>query len=281
MKTSTIFAALTLALISLAPHQAQAQSLEYNDGPSAKIDVAALNTIQDYAKDANADIIRLLNSVSQSTDSVEIKARLVKGIERIIGSSKDSRSVLLLTQSLQSAMTLVKLIDQQSIQRGIEHTPEGTVDQQIRIMKQSLVFAKDYFESDYSFINGVLEKNEAKTNPKFVEFGVKLNKFLIKMSDGVLNARSSYGMIRWSLAVLANYIKQDKQIGIAFASTRYNMAKELTAKDLNGAPIYPDLVNGEMAPSDVQCLAKIRSLKLLAQQSMNEIETAMTALKKK
>jgi hypothetical protein len=275
MKTLTF----TLGLLVLTSTQfAGAQvnsSLEYTDGPSAKLDLASLGDIKEYAKNANTDIIRLLTAASQLSDSVEIKNKLYSGISKIIADSKDSRSVLLLTHSLQAGMTLVKLIDQQSIQRGIQFTPQGTVDQQVRIMKQSLNFAKEYFESDFAFINGVLAKNEAKTNPKFVEFGLKMNTFLIKMSDGVLNARSNYGMIRWSLAVLANYIKNDKEKGIAYASTRYNIAKTLTEKDMSGQPVYPDLVNGEAAPSDVDCIAKVRALKLLSKQSIEEINAVV------
>jgi hypothetical protein len=264
---------LTILLSNVASAQTYPNStLEYDGGPSAKLDIGALQDIKSYAVNANSDIIRLLNATAQMSESIEIKNKLYNGINNIIANSKDSRSVLLLTQSLQAGMTVVKLIDQQSIQRGLQFTPQGTVDQEIRIMKQSLTFAKEYYESDFSFINGVLAKNESKTNPKFVEFGIRLNSFLIKMSDGVLNARASYGMIRWSLAVLANYIKNDKSIGIAYASTRYNIAKVLTETDLStGRSVFPDLVNGEMAPSDFDCLSKIRNLKQLSKQSAEEM----------
>ena len=92
-------------------------------------------------------------------------------MSNIISSSKDSRSVLLLTQSLQAGLTVVKLIDQQSVQRGLEFTPQGTVDQKVRIMKQSLSFAREYYESDFSFINGVLAKNETKSNVRNAKAG--------------------------------------------------------------------------------------------------------------
>ncbi len=287
LNTKTILAGMVLGFATLtAPQMASAQvtpnpSLELPDGPSGKLDLGVLQDIKSYAINANSDITRLLNAVAQMNDSVEIKNKLFNGINNIISNTKGSRSTLLLTQSLQAGITLVKLIDQQSIQRGLQFTPQGTVDQEVRIMRQSLNFAKEYYESDFAFINGVLAKNEVKTNPKFVEFGMKLNSFIIKMSDGVLNARASYGMIRWSLALLANYIKNDKEIGIAYASTRYNIATTLTEKDLaTGKSIYPDLVNGEMAPSDVECVIKIRNLKLLAMQSMDEMKKAKAELDK-
>jgi len=247
-------------------------SLEYTDGPSAKITLEELKGIKKYATNANADISRLLITIGHLDDSVEIKQKLMGSIEALIKDSTDQRSVLLLTHSLQAGMTIVKLIEKNTVKAGIDQTPQGTVDQEIRILKQSLIFAQFYYESDFNFINGVLAKNEAKINPKFVEFGVKLSKFLMRMSDGVLNVRSSYGIARWSLGVLANYIKNDKEVGIIYASTLTNLVKELSTRELyDNSPVYPDLVNGETAPSDIDCLLKIQSLKLLAEQSFAEI----------
>jgi len=289
MKTISNFLILgTLALV--APKFVQAQtlpnsSIEYADGPSGKLDLGEIKDIKSYAFNANTSIKRLLNTVEHMSDSEEIKKILIRGIDGkdgILASSTDKRSVLLLTNSLQSGMTLVKMIDLNTIKRGIAYTPQGTVDQQNRIMKQSLIFARDYYQSDFEFINGVLAKNEAVTNPKFVEFGLKMTQFLIKMSDGVLSARGAYGMIRWSLAVLANDIKNDKEIGIAYAATQANLVKTLLSRDeATGLPNYPDLVNGEMAPEDVDCIAKIRELKLLAQQSFDEITDATKTMIKK
>ena len=289
MKTFPNFLILgTLAgmLAIAAPKMASAQTmpdstLEYDNGPSGKLDIEQLHDIKSYAINAKTSISRTLSAIDHMSDSVEIKSKLTTEINKIISESKDMRSVLLLTHALESGMTLVKMIDQNSVLRGPMYTPQGTIDQENRILKRSLQFADDYYQSDFDFINGVETKREIVTNPKFLVFGVEITKFLVKMSDGVLNARSEYGMIRWTLAVLANYIKNDKDVGIAYSSTRYNIAKVLTQKDYNGQPVYPDLVLGEMAPEDIDCLSKIRELKLLAIQSLNEITEATKALKKK
>lgn len=264
-------------------------NLEYDQGPSGKIDIEELNSIKAYATDANTSITRLLNNVNRMEENssadddtnsiVNMKQKLIDGITTLIKESKDKRSVLLLTHSLQAGMILVNLIENQSINLGADQTPQGTVSQQFRILKQSLIFARDYYESDFAFINGVLTTQEKTSNPKFVEFGVKLTEFIIKMSNGVVNVRSSYGMIRWSLAVLANYIKADKNTGIAYSSTRYNLVTELTGKNIDGTPMYPDLVNGEAAPTDIECITKIRDLKFLAKQSFEEIAAAKKSMK--
>jgi hypothetical protein len=264
-------------------------NLEYDQGPTGKIDIDELNSIKAYAIDANVSITRLLNNINRMEENttsgddtnsiVNMKKKLMDGITKLIQESKDKRSVLLLTHSLQAGVILVNLIENQSINLGTDQTPPGTVSQQFRILKQSLIFARDYYESDFVFIEGVLAKQEQKTNPKFVEFGVKLTEFIIKMSNGVINVRSSYGMIRWSLAVLANYIKADKNTGIAYSSTRYNLVTELTAKNIDDSAVFPDLVNGEAAPSDIECITKIRDLKFLAKQSFEEIAAARKSLK--
>ena len=259
-------------------------SLEYSNGPTAKIDIEELKDIKVYALNANTSIIRILTALASLEDQtnfnvVAAKKMLMDNINVLIAESKDQRSILLLTHALQSGMTMVKLIEK-TVQEGTSQTPAGTINKQFYILKQSLIFAKEYYQSDFKFIDGVLTTQEIKANPKFVEFGVKLTKFLIEMSNGVVNTRDSYGMIRWSLAVLANYIKNDKNQGVAFASTRYNLVTELTTKDENGSPLYPDLVNGEEAPDSTDCITKTRELKRLAQESFKEIENEQNNLNK-
>ena len=103
----------------------------------------------------------------------------------------------------------------------------------------------------------------------------------MKMSNGIVNARSNYGMIRWSLAVLANYIKRDKNVGVAYASTQTNLVTTLLEKNADLTPTFPDLVNGEAAPSDIDCIVKTRDLKFLAQTSFKEIEEQNASMVKK
>ncbi len=262
-----------------------AQTLEFEGGSTGTIDLKELESIKAYAFDANTSITRLLNKINRlesESSIVNMKKELMSGISTLIKDSKDKRCILLLTHSLQAGMTLVNLIEKQSIEAGADQTPQGIVNQQFRILKQSLVFARNYYESDYQFINGVLtEKNtELKTNPKFVEFGIQLTRFILKMSNGITNVRSSYGMIRWSLAVLANYIKSDKNAGIAYASIRYNLVTELMSKNMDQTPVYPDLVNGEAALTDIQCILKTRDLKNLAKYSFEEMNSAKKELLK-
>ena len=269
---------ITLLFFSGSLAHAQSSSLEFDDGaPSGKIDTNELNAIKAYAFDANTSITRILAKINhmEGESSLNVlKNNLQQSISELINNSKDKRSILLLTHSLQAGMIMVNLINKQAI-------PQGTVSQEYRILKQSLIFARDYYESDYVFLNGILTTQELTTNPKFVDFGTKLTKFIFQMSNGISNVQSSYGMIRWSLAVLANYIKSDKNTGIAYSSTRYNLVKELTQKNLDHLPVYPDLVNGETAPTDIECIMKTRELKYLAKQSFDEIDAAKKSIGEK
>lgn len=278
MKYILGLAVLTISFSANA--QTPTSKLEYTDGPTSKIDQASIDEITAYTKNAATAISRLKNMAEQISDSEKLKQELSSGIHKMIKDYQNTRSARLLIYSLQACEKMVNFIDEATIQRGLQYTPQGTVDQQVRIMKRTLDFAEKYYQSDLTFVNGVLTKVESKTNPKFVEYGIELNNFVLKLSDGLLSARANYGMIRWSLAVLANNIKNDKELGIAYASTRARIAEVLLKQLPNGQPVYPDLVEHENNPfNDADLVIKVRELKLLAKDSLEEMQKTNVKVK--
>jgi hypothetical protein len=263
MKNTMTLGILTLALY-LTGTEAKAQtSLEYLGGPHANISQPEIQAIKSWSQNALADIDRLINNVQPMLDSSDQKRKLFNGMETIVQNSDPKAADLLLRHAIYAGLTVNKLIEQESIRKGMDYTAQGTVDQQVRILKKSLTMAKDYYKSDFAFINGMLSKKDGSAvNPNLVDFGLRFSQFLIKMSDGVLDASASYGMIRWSLGILSNYMNQDSR-NIAYASTIKYLHDELRQ--------YPDIVAGQMAPEDITCIKYTRELKRIALAVYKEV----------
>jgi len=267
---------LTLGILSLAIHlagpAANAQTtLEYPGGPHSGISSSEVQSLKGWSQNAMADITRLLNEIQPMLDASDVKRKLSLGMENIAQNSDTKAADLLLRQAVYAGLTVNRLIEQESVRRGMENTPQGTVDQQVRILKHSLEMAKEYYKSDFAYINGILSKKDTSyVNPKFVEFGVRFSQFLIKMSDGVLDASASYGMIRWSLGILESYLSRDSR-NIVYASTIKHLHDELKQ--------YPNIVTGQPAPEDIDCIKYVRELKRLAQETYREIDQTTKEVK--
>lgn len=264
MKTTMKIGLLTLGLAVTGSVQAQQPSLEYGPGaPSSQISPAQLDALRGWRRNTQADIDRLLNSVQPILDSTDRKRKLATRMEAIAAMSEPNTADLILRHAIYAGLTVNKLIERETVAKGRDFTPEGTVDQQARILRRSLEIAREYYESDMKLMNGILTQRRSFSNPKLVDFGIRISKFLIKMSDGVLSAPANYGMIRWSLGILNNYMVKDEK-NIAYAAT----IKYLTMELRN----YPDIVRGEAAPDDAKCVQYVRELKRLALQAYGEIE---------
>jgi hypothetical protein len=259
---------ITFGILSLAIHftgtSAQAQTnLEYPGGPHGTVSAPEIQAIKSWSQNALADIDRLISNNQAILNPSDQKRKLFNGMETIVQNSDPKAADLLLRHAIYAGLTVNKLIEQEAIRKGFENAPQGTVSQQVRILKKSLTMARDYYKSDFAYINGILSKKDGSyINPNLVDFGVRFSQFLIKMSDGVLDATASYGMIRWSLGILSNYMNQDSR-NIAYASTIKYLHDELKQ--------YPDIVGGQLAPEDVDCIKYTRELKRIAQTVFAEI----------
>ena|GEM_PF-1966280 len=264
MKKTLTLGILGLALHLAAPAANAQTTLEYPGGPHSGITSSEIQSLKGWSQNAMADITRLLNEIQPMLDASDVKRKLSFGMENIAQNSDTKAADLLLRQAIYAGLTVNRLIEQESIRRGMENAPQGTVDQQVRILKHSLEMAKEYYKSDFAYINGILSKKDTSyVNPKLVEFGVRFSQFLIKMSDGVLDASASYGMIRWSLGILENYLGQDSR-NVVYASTIKHLHDELKQ--------YPNIVTGQSAPEDITCIKYVRELKRLAQETYKEIK---------
>ena len=243
-------------------------NLEYKNGVHAGVSDAELSTLQTWAKNTGASIDNLLVTTGKSLDSTETHRKLLDGIKGLLD-APSSEADKLLRQALSVGLDADALIQFTTMGPGgnIQRTPEGTIDQQNRILKKSLQMARDYYKSEFEYVDGVVSRRDnSMTKPNLIDFGVRFSQFLIKMSDGVLSAPASYGLIRWSLGVLERFIYDDtKKQGYAFTISNLHTALRPYIDIMNNT-------NPTQFPSDTDCIRNIRELKLQAQMTYKNIE---------
>jgi len=258
MKKLIFFGALSLMSTTGAFAQT---SLEISGGPTSTISQNEIKSIRDFPTDLKKNINRLLEKAKTERDPSKVKEMLKEGMMNIKDSAGDKMNNTLLKQSVIAGLDLNRLIQAYTINLGPARTPQGIVRQQVRILKHSLEMASRYYQKDQDFYNGLINNSVRQT--QWAYFGQELSNFIIKMSDGVLNAPAAYGMIRWSLGVLEKNLLNDPNRP-AFHDAIVHLDGDLAK--------MPNLMAGETAPSDIECIANIRKLKFTAKETNEELK---------
>ena len=251
-----LFGALSLA--GLAPSAFAQHSLEDSGGPTSTVTKAEIDDLKKLSTNLKNDINRALEEIKSKRDPSETKKILVDRMRNIEESAGSRMNNMLLKESIGSGLSLNNLIQEMTIKQGLSRTPPGIVRQQVRILKHSLEKARDYYQKDQDFLEARVNGTERKT--QWVYFGKELSDFIIKMSDGVLSAPASYGMVRWALGILERKLLDDKNRP-AFADAIKHLDQDLNST-INP---MPDLMHDRtMKISDAGYVAKTRQLKLTA-----------------
>lgn len=270
MKSPKFYSVIAfLTLIATSPCAFAQVSLEMPGGPTSTVSKSEMSTIKELSSNIKNDIHRLLNNIKKDRDPSVTKETLTRGMEGIVRASGEKMNHLLLKHSIIAGLNLSKLIQEMTIKRGVARTPQGTVRQQVRILKHALVMALEYHQKDQDYLNSVVS-GEVR-NTQWAYYGLELSQFIIKMSDGVLSAPASYGMIRWSLGVLEKDLMNDANRP-AFHDAIIHLHEDLEK--------MPNLMVGDAAPSDVDCIAKIRQLKFIANEATKDLSFEMKEIQK-
>lgn len=267
MKNKMILLAMSaLSFLTVSNHSFAQANLEYPGGPTSTMNASDIQSLGTWARNVQMDLSRLETRVEYMADDLEIKNALYTRMKLIAGESGLRPGDLLLRQALYAGIILCDIIEQESIRKN--PTP-GAVGLQATILKQSLAMAKEYYVSDFVYLNGLLQNRASvQFNDKLVDFGVKLSKFIIKQSTSALglDATASYGMMKWALGVLNKKLLEDNR-NVAFASTIRYLGDSLGP--------FPDMAAVQDDPAAIE---KIRDLKRLSKQVFAEIETTQQSL---
>ncbi len=258
-----------LTLIGSSPCAFAQKSLEMAGGPTSVVTQTELNSIRMLSTNIKNDITRLLDKAKSQRDPSEMKKTLTTGMEGLVQACGTKMNDMLLKHSLIAGLNISRLIQSQTIERGLSRTPQGIVRQQVRVLRHALEMASRYYQKDQDYLNAVVTHTVRDT--QWAAYGLELSQFIIKMSDGVLSAPAAYGMIRWSLGVLEKNLMNDVNRP-AFHDAIMHLHEDLAK--------MPNIMVGDPAPNDLDCIAKIRQLKFIAREAAKDLAFEMKELGK-
>jgi hypothetical protein len=269
MKNSIKLFFALFAMTAAQPSAMAQNTLEYPGGPHSGITQIDADRLSQWSSNTLLELDRLEAKVAPMSDDLEIRDILLAKMKAIAGNSGLRPGDLLLRQSLYAGIMLSDIIDVEGLKKG--GTP-GEVSQQVDVLSEAIKMAKDYYVSDQTYVNGLLQNREdVQFNSRLIEFGVRLSTFIIAQSTHMLalDATASYGMLKWSLGVLNRKLLEDTR-NLAFANTITYLNAELQP--------YPEM---EFLTSDSEAIQKIRPLRTLAKQIFHEIDMTQKSLVQK
>ena len=211
MKTTITLSVFTLMLMSVFSQNSHAQSRSpWETGDlTSRVTQAEVESIRGLPRNPKSDIEQALKDVKTISDPSEARDMLLKQAKRIVEYSKAQGDKLLLSQSLASGITLTSYIQDTVI--DAHKAPAGTVRQQVRILKHAFTQAKKYFERDRDYMNRLINTPQADARSSdWVYFGKELSKFIMELSEGMLNMKAHYAINRWAAGVFERKLLDDR-----------------------------------------------------------------------
>lgn len=248
-----------------APKPNQAEGTEESLSPET------VNELTDWALNSKQNLEDLLSKIEPLT-MVEKKQMLVECIDNAVEDSKPLTTETLLRYTLNRAKAANDAIEEEAIYKNLGVVAAGTIDQQVRLLRESVKMALNYYQNDIEYINGKKKSTDIRTlvTPEFADFGVKYNDLILKLSSSIYDATAQYKILRSSVGWLAVDLSKDAnkqafgRISISLNST-HNIS-------------LPDPANVNLA--DSTAVIKSRVAKKAIMDARRQIESVKADLAK-
>ena len=112
-----------------------------------------------------------LNSLLQTVEMeplAQAKKDLMEQITDIVGKSDPKATETMMRYTLNRGMDIVKQIDADHL---TDVTRPGVLDQEVRILKRSILFSFDYYQNDLQYLNSIDTGLDDMISPPRAEFG--------------------------------------------------------------------------------------------------------------
>jgi hypothetical protein len=140
---------------------------------------------------------------------VEKKQMLVECIENVVIDSAPLSSETLLRYTLTRALKANEVIEEEGLRKNLPYVAAGTIDQQVRLLRESVKMALNYYKNDVAYINGKNTKIRDLIAPEYANFGIAYNDLLMKLSSSIFDATAQYGILRKSIGWFAKDLSKD------------------------------------------------------------------------
>jgi hypothetical protein len=166
--------------------------------------------ISDWALNTKLALEEITTKISP-LKMVEKKQMLVECMENAVIDSAPLASETLLRYTLNRALAANKAIEEEGIRKNFPTFAAGTVDQQVRLLRNSVDLALEYYQNDVMYINGKKQSNKLRDliAPEYARFGTRYNDLLLTLSNSVFDATAQYSILRKSIGWYANDLAKD------------------------------------------------------------------------
>lgn len=191
-----------------APTQPAPAGSPLDEGTAEGLSSTDRARISDWALNTKLALEELLTNI-EPLKMVEKKQMLVECIENAVVDSAPLPSETLLRYTLNRALSANEVIELEGINRNLPFVAAGTIDQQVRLLRESVKMALDNYKNDVAYINGKNTKIRDLISPEYANFGTAYNDLLLKLSSSIFDATAQYGILRKSIGWLAKDLAKD------------------------------------------------------------------------
>lgn len=164
--------------------------------------------LSDWALNTKLGLEEILMNI-EPLKMAEKKQMLVECIENVVIDSAPLSSETLLRYTLTRALKANEVIEDEGLRKNLPFVAAGTIDQQVRLLRESVKMALDYYKNDVAYINGKNTRLRDLISPEYAAFGARYNDLILKLSSSLFDASAQYGILRKSIGWFAKDLSKD------------------------------------------------------------------------
>lgn len=190
------------------PTQPTQPSGPLDEGTDEGLNLQDRARLSDWALNTKLGLEEILMNI-EPLKMVEKKRMLVECIENVVIDSAPLSSETLLRYTLTRALKANEVIEEEGLRKNLPFVAAGTIDQQVRLLRESVKMALDYYKNDVAYINGKNTKLRDLIAPEYAAFGARYNDLILKLSSSLFDATAQYGILRKSIGWFAKDLSKD------------------------------------------------------------------------
>ena len=163
--------------------------LGLHEGTQRELTPSQLAELIPWAKDSKIFITDLIDQASSLPMEQKLEL-LIEGAKQVISESAPKNSELLMRYSLNRALVVVSMLDQE-----LDSASVGAIDAKSRVMLESLKMSVKYYESDMRTLS-------SKAPIPFAQFGIEYFQFLTELNKSIFDASAQYNVQRLAFEFL-------------------------------------------------------------------------------
>jgi len=192
----------TSTRLAHAPAQSTATD-PFEEGTETKLSPDRIAEYETYVRSSLAGLRDLVDQSNTMTDRAAKKA-FVDEIQSIVAHSAPRKAETLMRHILNRALKVVGQIDL------ADNTLPGILDQEVRVLKQSVKLALEYSENDVTYLRNM---HDGAVSPlPYADFGKKYVKFIMQVNESLLSPKVGYAIASDALGgLMVELDKDDKR----------------------------------------------------------------------